>query len=223
MGVATRLLRCPAPRHALVFGALGGVALLTRIDLGIWLVALGVDWLRRAQDDGQPFEAAQRAALAAAAAVVGWLPWGATSAALTGAWLPTSGAASREIAQQLGWANLTAGFGGAAGVVFDPQHVFLAHHLAPLPSLQFIGYVDLMDAELPSLIGHFLGPDRGEYVRQRLANGTLHQRNRNSSHYMENVTAERQFTSSMLSAHTQSRILELYRGDACLTVEQLEL
>jgi uncharacterized membrane protein (DUF441 family) len=52
-----------------------------------------------------------------------WLPWGVASLALTGAALPASGAASREIAHHFGWSNLQAVFGGTKGVTFDPAHV----------------------------------------------------------------------------------------------------
>jgi len=113
----------PTLRRALAFGAVGGIAVLTRIDLGLWLAALGADWLRRAHRSGHLAPALQPAGLAAAATLAVWLPWGVTSAALTGAWLPTSAAASLEIARNLGWANLAAGFGSAPGVMFEPTHI----------------------------------------------------------------------------------------------------
>lgn len=113
----------PAASHAVMFGALGGLAVLTRVDLALWLAALGIDWLRRARADGCLPQALRRVALAATSSLTVWLPWGILSASLTGSWLPTSAAASREIAHHLGWSNLAAGFGGAPGVTFDPNDI----------------------------------------------------------------------------------------------------
>ncbi|MEZ4217414.1 MAG: glycosyltransferase family 39 protein [Myxococcota bacterium] len=106
-------------RRALAFGALVGLGVLARVDLALLAAVLGVDALRRARARGAVRPVARWLARAAVAAALVWLPWGAVSAFATGAWLPTSGAASREIALQLGWSNLPVVFGPAKGAVFD--------------------------------------------------------------------------------------------------------
>jgi hypothetical protein len=116
----------PPARAAIGFGALGGLAVLARVDLALWLAALGVDWLHRAQRRDQLRAVLRPLALTAATSLAVWLPWGLASALWTGAWLPTSGAASREIAHQLGWSNLPAVFGATPGITFDPGSVPLA-------------------------------------------------------------------------------------------------
>ena len=97
---------------------------MTRIDLALWLGALAVDWLRRVRPIAwtDPFQRRTLLLVVSGAALV-WLPWAFTSAWLTGAVLPTSGAASREIAHNLGWGNLAASFGSTSGVTFDPRFI----------------------------------------------------------------------------------------------------
>ena len=114
----------PNVRRAVVFGAVGGLAVLTRIDLALWLGALAVDWLRRVRPLAwtNPFQRRTLLLVVSGAALV-WLPWAFTSAWITGAALPTSGAASREIAHNLGWGNLAASFGSTSGVTFDPRFI----------------------------------------------------------------------------------------------------
>jgi len=116
----------PFAARALAFGALAGVAVLARVDLALLCAVLGLDVLRRARSLAALAPAARALALATAAAFAIWLPWGIASAHATGAWLPTSGAASREIALHLGWSNLPAIFGAADGAVFDPTSPPLA-------------------------------------------------------------------------------------------------
>jgi len=114
----------PNARRAVVFGAVGGLAVLTRVDLALWLGALGIDWLRRVRPIAWTNRSQRRTLLlVVSGTALVWLPWAFTSGWLTGAVLPTSGAASREIAHNLGWGNLAASFGGASGVAFDPRFI----------------------------------------------------------------------------------------------------
>lgn len=96
----------PRWREAVLFGVVAALAVLARSDLSLLVASIGVVWLARALRRGALGSAAPRALLAAGVAVALWLPWGVASRALTGAWLPTSGAASREIALNFGWLNL---------------------------------------------------------------------------------------------------------------------
>jgi 4-amino-4-deoxy-L-arabinose transferase-like glycosyltransferase len=109
------------PRRALAFGALAGLALLARIDLALLLAALGLDWLAAMARRGALRRELPRALLAGALALAVWLAWGIPSRLHTGAWLPASGAASREIALHYGWSLLQPVWrGDAAEVLFDP-------------------------------------------------------------------------------------------------------
>ena len=89
------------------FGALAGLAILARLDLALLLLALSLMGLVDAWRGGALPARLPRAALAASVALLVWLPWGLYSRATTGDWLPASGAASRQIALNFGWMNLT--------------------------------------------------------------------------------------------------------------------
>jgi len=112
----------PSLADGVRFGALGGVAVLARIDLALLLGALGAHAalrsLRGARADVP--RALAPLAVAACASLAVWLPWAAVSWLATGELVPTSAASSREIALHLGWSNLTPVFGPATGGLFDP-------------------------------------------------------------------------------------------------------
>lgn len=93
-------------RRALRFGAVCGLGLLARLDLALLLLALAGHWLWARARGRRPAGELRCALLAALACGLVILPWAAVSRTQTGAWLPTGGAASREIALHYGWANL---------------------------------------------------------------------------------------------------------------------
>ena len=112
------------------FGALCGLSVLARVDLVLLLVALALDWIslrlrRRSLGGSLP-----GALVATAACLAVWLPWGITSRAATGAWLPTSGEASRQIALNYGWGNLEPFWGPVqrSDLLFDPERVPAQYH-----------------------------------------------------------------------------------------------
>lgn len=111
-------------KRALAFGAVCGLAVLARLDLLLLIAAVGADALlcrlRASRGLARP---ALALTLVGAAGVC--LPWALISHAQTGHWIPLSGAASREIALQLGWIPLQPIWAhvGPENLVFDPRHV----------------------------------------------------------------------------------------------------
>jgi hypothetical protein len=110
-------------KQALAFGCVCGLAVLARVDLVLLLVAVFAHWLGRHIRHPRRGLAVAAVAMAGAAAV--WLPWGLVSHASTGHWLPTSGAASRQIALNFGWLNMQPIWPtlSAQDRLFDPAHV----------------------------------------------------------------------------------------------------
>jgi 4-amino-4-deoxy-L-arabinose transferase-like glycosyltransferase len=96
----------PSSGRAAALGAVFGLAVLARIDLLLLLGAIGLDWLAVASRRGPVRFALPRIAITAAVALAVWLPWGTVSRVQTGAWLPASGAATRQIALSYGWIDL---------------------------------------------------------------------------------------------------------------------
>jgi hypothetical protein len=136
-------------KRALAFGAVCGLAVLARVDLLLLLAAVFAHgaWRQRAQG--------RRALVlglpAGGAALAVWLPWGLISHAATGRWLPTSGAASREIALNFGWLNLQAIWPqlSQAGRMFDPAHVPPLYHADVATKL---GFTFLLENPLLALL-----------------------------------------------------------------------
>ena len=87
----------------------------------------------------------------------------------------------------------------------DPQHAFLSHHLALLPSLRFVGILEAIDTEWPHLIRHLWSPIRGEQV----ASDAVHEWRPRRNHTWQ----------VRFSAHVQSQIRDAYLVDTCLMVE----
>ena len=129
-------------------GVVGGFAVLARLDLAFLLAALVCDALLRARDWDDALVRGRTLALATAASILIWLPWSAYSQHTTGNWLPLSGAASREIALNLGWYEMDRVWSDAESPqVFDPKQppaVFYADVLTKL------GAVALMEFPLLS-------------------------------------------------------------------------
>ena len=96
----------PSVRRAAALGVVFGLAALARIDLLLLLAAIGLDWLALALREGRVRAALIRIPVTAALALAVWLPWGILSRAETGAWLPASGSATRQIALAYGWIDL---------------------------------------------------------------------------------------------------------------------
>ncbi len=108
---------------AVAYGALVGLAVLGRLELAFLAAALGFDALLRARDRAEALMRSQVLALAAVVALATWLPWGAYSQYYSGSALPLSGAASREIALNLGWYEMDRIWSDPdSSVVFDPDH-----------------------------------------------------------------------------------------------------
>lgn len=111
-------------RGAVAYGALIALSVLARVDLAFLAIGLGVDALVRAKDRDAALARVRTLALAAAASFLFWLPWGAYSHGYSGSALPLSGAASREIALNLGWYEMDRIWSDAeAPLVFDPDAV----------------------------------------------------------------------------------------------------
>jgi hypothetical protein len=137
--------RRPDPKRILAFGCVCGLGILARVDAVLLLGAVLVHWLIRSRR--QPGRGLAAAALAIAGAAVVWLPWGLVSHHATGHWLPTSGAASRQIALNFGWLNMQAIWPelSAAARQFDPEHVPAAYHADVATKL---GFVFLLESPL---------------------------------------------------------------------------
>jgi hypothetical protein len=135
----------PDPKRILAFGAVCGLGILARVDVILLLAAVLLHWLARSRR--QPGRAASVAGLAAAGAMVVWLPWGLVSHHATGHWLPTSGAASRQIALSFGWLNMAPIWPqlSEAARQFDPAHVPAAYHADVATKL---GFVYLLESPL---------------------------------------------------------------------------
>jgi hypothetical protein len=109
-------------RDAALFGSTAALAVLARVDLLLLIAAIGIDATLRARVAGRLRAALPSAGFALAIGLLVWGAWGATSLALTGAALPTSGAASHRIALELGWSNLPTVFGPDGARFFDSQN-----------------------------------------------------------------------------------------------------
>jgi hypothetical protein len=122
----------PSSRRAAALGAVFGLAVLARIDLLLLLAAIGLDWLAVAVRLGRTRPALARIAITAAIALAVWLPWGIFSRIETGAWLPASGSATRQIALAYGWLGLPPVWSAelrqpGASPFFDPDRVPAAY------------------------------------------------------------------------------------------------
>ena len=119
----------PSASRSAALGVVFGLAVLARIDLLLLLAAIGLDWLAFAGRLQKTRRALPGIAIAAAVAFSVWLPWGLFSRAETGAWLPASGSASRQIALAYGWTALPAVWSAerlsqpGASPFFDPEQV----------------------------------------------------------------------------------------------------
>ena len=135
-------------RSAIVgYGILAGLAVLARLDLAFLVAALGCDALLRARQWAEARTRSGVLVLAATAALLIWLPWAAYSQHYSGSFLPLSGAASREIALNLGWFEMDRVWSDPdSPVVFDPDQPPVGFYADALTKL---GATALM--ELPLL------------------------------------------------------------------------
>src|SRR5436190_4458103 len=128
----------PGRKRALAFGCVCGLAVLARVDLLLLIAAVAFDHVLR------HLRRPRAAATAALPAVVGaaaiWLPWRLISHAATGHWLPTSGAASREIALNFGWLNMQAIWPALSATdrLFGPAHVPPAFYADAATKMVFV-------------------------------------------------------------------------------------
>jgi hypothetical protein len=129
--------RPPDNKRILAFGMVCGCAVLARVDLVLLLTAVLVHALARSLK--HPRRGLAVVGLAIAGATVVWLPWGLVSHHATGHWLPTSGAASRQIALNFGWLNLQPIWPelSAGARQFDPAHVPAVYHADVATKLGF--------------------------------------------------------------------------------------
>jgi 4-amino-4-deoxy-L-arabinose transferase-like glycosyltransferase len=105
------------------YGMLAGLAVLARLDLAFLVAALGFDELLRLRNRDEALVRSRALLLAAIAAFSVWLPWAAYSQHYSGSFLPLSGAASREIALNLGWYEMDHVWSDPeSSQVFDPKH-----------------------------------------------------------------------------------------------------
>lgn len=113
-------------RRCVLMGLACGLGILARIDLLVLLAALAVDSALR----GQVWRRLGRMALVGLVLALAWLPWGLISHAATGYWLPLSGAASRQIALQVGSAIDLPHVWSVPGSnpFFDPEHPPAAYY-----------------------------------------------------------------------------------------------
>ena len=109
------------PRAGVGYGVLAGFAVLARLDLAMLLVALVCSALLSARDRADAFVRGRALVLVTVTALLVWLPWSAYSQHTTGNWLPLSGAASREVALNLGWYEMDRVWSDPqSSPVFDP-------------------------------------------------------------------------------------------------------
>jgi 4-amino-4-deoxy-L-arabinose transferase-like glycosyltransferase len=113
----------PTTWQAILFGFVCGLAVLARIDLAILLAVIAFDWLldiaRRKTWTG----VFQKVAVIGIVSISVWLLWGGLSFTQAGVWLPSSGAASRQIALEFGWANLKPVWSSPPSPFFDTTNV----------------------------------------------------------------------------------------------------
>jgi len=134
----------PSCRRAAALGVVFGFAALARIDLLLLVAAVGLEWLVAAARQRKTLQILPRILVTAAATLAVWLPWGVISRTQTGAWLPASGSATREIAIHYGWLNLppvwsTERFGKpGASPFFDPDDVPADYYADVATQLVFV-------------------------------------------------------------------------------------
>jgi len=134
----------PSARRAAALGVVFGLAALARIDLLLLLAATLLDWLAVAARLQNNRRALSRIAITAAVAVAVWLPWGVFSRAETGAWLPASGPATRQIALSYGWVSLPPVWSvdrlrqPGASPYFDPDQVPAEYYADVATQLIFV-------------------------------------------------------------------------------------
>ncbi len=115
-------------KQAVLFGVLGGMGVLARVDIVLLLAAVGADFVWRTIRRDSLLTRAYFTRTMAITTLTGlliWLPWGLISKNLTGQFLPTSGKATKQIALNYGWSTLPAVWSGpvAADIFFDPDDV----------------------------------------------------------------------------------------------------
>ncbi len=132
-------------RRAIRFGVVCGMGMLARSDFALLLAAIGIDWLVAEGHAALHWPRTRAALVAAAAALVTWLPWGIVSRVETGAWLPLSGPASAEIARHVGWAVDMVHIWSAPGIwpFFDPARPPAAYYGDVLSKLVLIGLLEV--------------------------------------------------------------------------------